>query len=88
VAYQYLTYFEDDDAKLEKLAAEYRAGILTTGEMKKECITLLQEYVSGYQTRRKDVTDEVLERYMKPRKLEWSRAHLLSDEKVAVAKKK
>jgi tryptophanyl-tRNA synthetase len=34
-------------------------------------ITLLQEYVKGFQERRKDVTDEVLRQYMTPRKLEW-----------------
>jgi tryptophanyl-tRNA synthetase len=78
VAYQYLTYFEDDDAKIEKIAEEYRAGTLTTGELKKMCIALLQTYVAGYQTRRKEVTDEVLELYMKPRKLEWGRSHTVA----------
>ncbi|KAN0068384.1 hypothetical protein V8E54_013580 [Elaphomyces granulatus] len=78
VAYQYLTYFEEDDAKLQGIAEAYRAGTLTTGELKKECISLLQEYVNGYQTRRKEVTDDVLELYMKPRKLEWGRGHMLN----------
>ena len=73
VAYQYLSYFEEDDAKLQGIAAAYKAGTLTTGELKKECISQLQEYVNGYQTRRKEVTDDVLELYMKPRKLEWGR---------------
>jgi tryptophanyl-tRNA synthetase len=45
--------------------------------MKKECIDLLQVYVQGYQDRRKAVTDEVLESYMKPRKLIWSRSQTL-----------
>jgi tryptophanyl-tRNA synthetase len=74
VAFQYITYFEDDDEKVKKLESEYRAGTLTTGEMKKECIELLQAYVKGYQTRREAVTEEVLQGYMKPRKLEWSRS--------------
>jgi tryptophanyl-tRNA synthetase len=78
VAYQYLTYFEDDDAKIEKIAEEYRAGTLTTGELKKMCIALLQTYVAGYQTRRKEVTDAVLDSYMKPRKLEWGRSHTVT----------
>lgn len=78
VAYQYLTYFEDDDDKLALIAAEYRKGELTTGELKKECITLLQAYVEGYQNRRKDVTDEMLELFMRPRKLEWGRSHTLN----------
>lgn len=77
MAYQYLTYFEDDDAKLVEIADAYRAGTLTTGDLKKECITLLQEYVDGYQKRRKEVTDEVLELYMKPRKLEWARSNMV-----------
>jgi tryptophanyl-tRNA synthetase len=51
--------------------ASYRKGELLTGELKKMAITLLQEYVKGFQERRKDVTDEVLRQYMTPRKLEW-----------------
>ena len=73
MAYQYLTYFEEDDSKLQEIAEAYKAGTLTTGELKKECISLLQEYVNGYQTRRKEVTDDVLELYMKPRRLEWGK---------------
>ena len=34
-------------------------------------IALLQEYVAEFQERRAKVTDEVLEQYMTPRKLEW-----------------
>ncbi|KAL1878057.1 hypothetical protein VTK73DRAFT_8192 [Phialemonium thermophilum] len=71
VAYTYLTYFEDDDAKLAKLYDDYRSGALLTGELKKLAIQALQEYVKGFQERRKLVTDEVLEQYMRPRKLEW-----------------
>jgi tryptophanyl-tRNA synthetase len=74
VAYQYLTYFEEDDAKIEEAAKTYRAGTLTTGEMKKQCITLLQTYVEEYQKRRKEVTDAVLEEFMRPRKLEWGKS--------------
>lgn len=53
------------------MEASYRKGELLTGELKKMAITLLQEYVKGFQERRKDVTDEVLRQYMTPRKLEW-----------------
>lgn len=49
----------------------YRKGDLLTGELKKMTIALLQEYVKGFQERRKEVTDEVLRQYMTPRKLEW-----------------
>ncbi|KAJ2759452.1 tryptophan--tRNA ligase, partial [Coemansia nantahalensis] len=38
VAYQYLTYFVDDDKELADLAAGYRRGEISTGEMKARCI--------------------------------------------------
>lgn len=66
-----LSYFEDDDAKLEKIAEDYRKGELLTGELKKMAITMLQEYVGEFQERRKQVSDEVMRQYMTPRKLEW-----------------
>ncbi|KAF2753388.1 tryptophanyl-tRNA synthetase [Pseudovirgaria hyperparasitica] len=71
VAYQYLSYFDDDDAKLDELAQQYRKGDLGTGALKKICVAKLQEYVKGYQDRRKEVTDDVLEAYMTPRELKW-----------------
>lgn len=71
VAFQYLSYFEDDDSKLKEIEDAYRKGELLTGELKKLAITLLQEYVKEFQERRKAVTDELLQSYMKPRKLEW-----------------
>lgn len=72
VAYIYLTYFEDDDAKLEEVYTTYKKGTLLTGELKKMAIDLLQEYVQQFQERRKLVTDDVLEQFMKPRRLQWA----------------
>lgn len=71
VAYQYLTYFDDDDEKLQKMYDDYKKGDLMTGDLKKECIKLLQEYVSNFQANRKKITDDVMKAFMKPRKLEW-----------------
>ncbi|KAK8233560.1 tryptophanyl-tRNA synthetase [Phyllosticta capitalensis] len=71
VAYQYITYFEEDDEKIKKLYDGYKAGEVLTGEMKKECIKLMQDYVKGFQERRAAVTDDILKSYMTPRKLEW-----------------
>ncbi|EAT86526.1 tryptophan--tRNA (Trp) ligase [Parastagonospora nodorum] len=71
VPYQYLAYFEDDDEKLLRLAAEYRAGTLLTGDMKKECINMMTAYVRKFQEARANVTDEILEEFLRPRKLEW-----------------
>ncbi|KAL2687210.1 hypothetical protein Neosp_004763 [[Neocosmospora] mangrovei] len=72
VAYIYLTYFEDDDEKLEKIYNDYKSGALLTGELKKLAIEALQPYVAQFQERRKEVTDEVLDAFMKPRKLQWA----------------
>jgi tryptophanyl-tRNA synthetase len=71
VAYHYLKYFEDDGDKLIRLAEEYRAGTLMTGDMKKECINVVLAYVKRFQEARSKVTDKVLEEFMRPRKLEW-----------------
>ncbi|KAH6899851.1 putative tryptophanyl-tRNA synthetase [Thelonectria olida] len=71
VSYIYLTYFEDDDEKLEKIYNDYKSGELLTGELKKMAIEALQPFVQEFQDARKLVTDEVLESFMKPRKLEW-----------------
>lgn len=49
IAYQYLSFFEEDDAKMEKLASEYRKGTLSTREMKAACIEKLQEVVAEFQ---------------------------------------
>ncbi|QPC68690.1 hypothetical protein HYE67_010921 [Fusarium culmorum] len=71
VAYIYLTYFEDDDEKLQKVYDDYKSGSLLTGELKKMAIESLQPVVQSFQERRAAVTDEVLESFMKPRKLQW-----------------
>lgn len=71
MSYIYLTYFEEDDARLEEIYKSYKSGELLTGELKKMTIEILQQYVAQFQEKRKEVTDEVLAAYMKPRKLEW-----------------
>ncbi|MCJ1447562.1 MAG: hypothetical protein MMC23_008073 [Stictis urceolatum] len=72
VAYIYLTYFEDDDEKVKKVHDDYKTGSLLTGDLKKLAIDVLQKYVQDFQEQRKSVTDEVLEGYMRPRKLQWN----------------
>ncbi|KAF2007643.1 tryptophanyl-tRNA synthetase [Amniculicola lignicola CBS 123094] len=72
VPYQYICYFDDDDERLEKFAVDYRKGEMLTGDMKKECIALVTHYVKDFQEKRAKVTDEILEVFMTPRKLEWN----------------
>jgi tryptophanyl-tRNA synthetase len=64
VPYQYLTFFLESDEELAQLKAGYEEGKILTGEMKKRCIEVLQEFVLGFQQRRAEVTDELLAQYM------------------------
>ncbi|RXW12591.1 hypothetical protein EST38_g13263 [Candolleomyces aberdarensis] len=64
VAYQYLSFFLDDDEELEKIGEEYRAGTLLTGQLKAKCIAKLQEFVSAFQERRAKVTDDIIDAFM------------------------
>jgi len=71
VPFQYLTYFLDDDDELERIRRSYKSGELLTGEMKQLCIGVMQAYVEDFQARRKMITNEVLQKAMTPRRLEW-----------------
>ena len=71
VAFQYLTFFMEDDDRLEQIRQDYEAGKLLTGELKKICIEHLQEYVKGFQERRKAVTEDIRKEFMSIRPLTW-----------------
>ncbi|KAF8244338.1 tryptophanyl-tRNA synthetase, partial [Wilcoxina mikolae CBS 423.85] len=64
VPFQYLTFFLESDEELEEIRRSYVAGELMTGELKAKCIKVLQEFVVGFQERRKLVTDEVVSEFM------------------------
>ncbi|KAI5169581.1 tryptophanyl-tRNA synthetase [Pancytospora epiphaga] len=64
VPFQYLRFFLEDDRELEDLRSRYVRGELTTGEMKKRCIEVLQAFISEYQQRRREVTDDLVAQYM------------------------
>lgn len=66
VPFQYLTFFLESDERLESLRSGYRDGTVLSGEMKKECISVLQDFVNGFQERRKAVTETDLKEYMNP----------------------
>jgi tryptophanyl-tRNA synthetase len=42
---------------------------MMSGELKKECIAVLQKIVAEHQENRKKVTSEVIKEFMRPRKL-------------------
>ncbi|SCU81522.1 LAMI_0B06612g1_1 [Lachancea mirantina] len=71
VAYQYLSFFKDDDAFLKECYDRYKSGELLSGEMKKLCIEALQVFVKEFQERRAKVDDALVDKFMKPHKLVW-----------------
>ncbi|MFC4450812.1 tryptophan--tRNA ligase [Halorussus aquaticus] len=58
VAYQLLAFFfEDDDAVLERLADEYRAGDLLSGELKAYAAEKIADFLDAHQERREAIDD-------------------------------
>lgn len=64
VAYQYLSFFLDDDEELAKMGEDYRTGRLLTGQLKARCIQMLQEFVKVFQERKAKITDEDVNAFM------------------------
>lgn len=69
ISYQYLTFFMEDDARLEEIRKDYTSGAMLTGELKQELVNVLTPIVTAHQENRKTVTDEVVQQFMTPRPL-------------------
>ena len=69
ISFQYLSFFLEDDRKLEATRKAYTSGEMLTGELKKQLIDVIQRIVAEHQERRSHVTEEVVMEYMKPRPL-------------------
>ncbi|KAJ8950259.1 hypothetical protein NQ314_007947 [Rhamnusium bicolor] len=71
VSYQYLKFFLEDDEKLEKIKQDYESGELLSGDLKKLLINCLTPILTDHQHRRAQVTDELLQQFMTPRRLNF-----------------
>jgi len=69
ISFQYLSFFLEDDEKLEEIRKAYASGKMLTGELKKQLIDVIQSIVAEHQQRRSHVTDDVVKQYMEPRSL-------------------
>ena len=69
VPFQYLTFFLEDDERLEDIRQQYESGKLSSGQMKATATKELQAYVSAFRERRKAVTSDLREEFMRPRQL-------------------
>ena len=70
-SYQYLKFLMEDDARLEEIRRDYSSGELLTGFLKKELIGIVQAIISEHQKNKALVTDEIVDQFMKPRKLQY-----------------
>lgn len=64
VSYIYLSFFLEDDEKLQHIGREYSAGRMLTGQVKAELIDLLQDMVSRHQAARAKVTEDIVDMFM------------------------
>lgn len=71
VSFQYLTFFMEDDDRLEEIRKTYTSGELLTGFLKKELVEILQKLVGEHRQRRASLTDDVVRQFMTPRKLKF-----------------
>lgn len=71
IPYQYLKFFLEDDAELERIRVAYEKGEMETSEIKAICIKELTDYVAAFRERRKTITEEVVRQFLKPRQLEF-----------------
>ena len=67
--FQYLTFFLDDDEKLEDIRVKYSKGEMLTSEVKAVLTETIQKFLKEFQDRRAKVTDADVEKFMSVRKI-------------------
>ena len=70
VPFQYLTFFLEDDERLEEIRVKYGKGELLSGEVKAELIQVMQQFTKKIQDARAKVTQADVEYFMSIRKIE------------------
>jgi len=63
VSYQWLTFFEEDDKRLEEIREDYRSGKLLTGELKLMLIEKLNTFLREHQKKREKAKEQI-EKFM------------------------
>jgi len=59
VSYQWLTFFEEDDKKLEEIRENYKSGKLLSGELKQLLIDELNSFLKEHQMKREKAKDQL-----------------------------
>ncbi|MBA42490.1 MAG: tryptophan--tRNA ligase [Magnetococcales bacterium] len=63
MAYQYLTFFMDDDDKLKKIAEDYSNGTLLSGDLKKICAEIISNILIKHQTIKTSISDSIIDKF-------------------------
>ncbi len=63
ISYQWLTFFEEDDKKLEKIYKDYKAGKLLSGELKQILVDKINEFLRKHQANREKAKKDI-EKFM------------------------
>jgi tryptophanyl-tRNA synthetase len=64
VAYHYLVFFLDNDEELNTIADGYKNGTITTGEVKKRIIEIIQSIIQTHKSNREKIDDDVIKNFM------------------------
>jgi tryptophanyl-tRNA synthetase len=70
VPYQWLRFFLDDDAELERIGEEYSSGRMLTGEIKAILVKVLQDIVGRHQRARASVSSDIVSAFMQQRSMD------------------
>ena len=62
-------HLQDDD-ELAQIYKNYTKGTMLTSEIKKKCADVLSSFITDFQARRAQVTDAMLDEFMRPRPLQ------------------
>ncbi|XP_074596838.1 tryptophanyl-tRNA synthetase [Brevipalpus obovatus] len=71
VSFQYLRFFMEDGKRLEEIREKYSNGSLPVDTIRAELIKIVTKIVIDHQTRLKEITDDIVHEFMKPRKLKF-----------------
>ena len=71
VAFNYLTFFLDDDAEIARIGEEYGSGRMLSGEVKQKLVDVLVPIVLKHQAARKACDDAKVKAFMTVRPLKF-----------------
>lgn len=59
VSYQWLTFFEEDDSKLEQIYKDYKSGKLLSGELKMILVDKINNFLAEHQKKREEAKKNI-----------------------------